>query len=90
MLLTSVDPVQVGVLDVAGPVAPVLLPVLPDPLVSDLVEPVPVTPSPSSSSVLSTPPSPVVPAPLNVGDGLGQDLGQDRHERENRRTGHEL
>ena len=45
VFLAGVDPVQVGVLDVPGPVAPVLLPVLPDPLVCDLVEPVPVTSS---------------------------------------------
>ena len=52
MLLSGVDPVQVGVLDVTGPVAPVLLPVLSDPLVCDLVEPVPVTPAPSTSYLL--------------------------------------
>ena len=46
MLLAGVDPVQVGVLDVPGPVPPVLLPVLPDPLVRDLMEPVPVIPAP--------------------------------------------
>ena len=56
MLLPGVDPVQVGVLDVPGPVAPVLLPVLTDPLVRDLVEPVPVTlPSPTSYFSVLTP-----------------------------------
>ena len=90
MLLPGVDPVQVGVLDVPGPVAPVLLPVLTDPLVRDLVEPVPVITITNFLLLSPHPHAPVIPAPLNVGDGLGQDLGQDRHEGEDRRPGHEL
>ena len=72
-VLPPVDPLQVGVLKVAGPVPPVVLPVFSDPLLSDLVEPVP-----------------VVSAPLYVGDGLWQYLGQDGHEGEDGCPGHEL
>ena len=43
--LSLVDLLQVGILHVTGPVAPVVLSVLTDPLLGDLVEPVSVVAS---------------------------------------------
>ena len=72
-LLAFVDGGQVGVLQVARPVAAVLLPMLADPLLGYLVEPVA-----------------IIAALLNLGDRLGEDLGENGEEGEDGGPRHEL
>ena len=61
---------------------------LSDPLLADLVEPE--EENYNLPAVLDLLPIPVVSAPLHVGDGLGEDLGEDGEEGEDSCAGHEL